>query len=153
MWGGGISCDGASLVPNKPRTGVLVSSFPPHAYAGIHPTLYLFGFWANALNSHSPYLPGFDPGSGLERFEVRCLGLFEKREAAGLGGLWGPASRPAGIRTLGLVVGFPSFWAPDLPLTGRPRNISISRPPSKGSLVSDPPERPARDPRRQGCWV
>ena len=29
-------------------------SFPPPAYAGIHPTLYLFGFRADALNSHSP---------------------------------------------------------------------------------------------------
>ena len=39
-------------------------SFPPPAYAGIHPTLHLFGFRANALNSHfSSYLPGFDPGS------------------------------------------------------------------------------------------
>ena len=28
-------------------------SFPPPAYAGIHPTLYLFGFRADALNSHS----------------------------------------------------------------------------------------------------
>ena len=44
-------------------------SFPAPAYAGIRPTLHLFGFRANDLNSHSPpYLPGFDPGSGLERF-------------------------------------------------------------------------------------
>ena len=46
-------------------------SFPPPAYAGIHPTLYLFGFRANALNSHfSSYLPGFDPGSFLEISEA-----------------------------------------------------------------------------------
>ena len=46
-------------------------SFPPPAYAGIHPTLYLFGFRADALNSHSsPYLPGFDPRSCLERFDT-----------------------------------------------------------------------------------
>ena len=31
-------------------------SFPPPAYAGIHPTLDLFGFRADALNSHSPPL-------------------------------------------------------------------------------------------------
>ena len=35
----------------------------PTAYAGIHPTLYLFGFRANALNSHSPLLR---LGSGLK---------------------------------------------------------------------------------------
>ena len=46
-------------------------SFPPPAYAGIHPTLYLFGFRADALNSHSPpYLLGFDPRSCLERFDT-----------------------------------------------------------------------------------
>ena len=49
-------------------------SFPPPAYAGIHPTLYLFEFRANALNSHSPpYVSGFDPGSGLERFGAESL--------------------------------------------------------------------------------
>ena len=41
-------------------------SLPPPAYAGIHPTLYLFGFRADALNSHSPpYLPGFDPSASI----------------------------------------------------------------------------------------
>ena len=30
--------------------------FPPPAYAGIHPTLFLFGFRADALNSHFPEL-------------------------------------------------------------------------------------------------
>ena len=56
-------------------------SFPPPAYAGIHPTLYLFGFRANALNSHlSSYLPGFDPGSFLEIRRPR-------RPSAGLQGL------------------------------------------------------------------
>ena len=59
-------------------------SFPLPAYAGIHPTLYLFGFRANALNSHSPpYLPGFDLGSGLERFEGALF------RAAGTSGVFG----------------------------------------------------------------
>ena len=73
-------------------------SFPPPAYAGIHPTLYLFGFRANALNSHSPpYLPGFDPGSGLRCFRAfsglfRGFGAFRPKPFGACGGL-----RPFGI--------------------------------------------------------
>ena len=81
-------------------------SFPPPAYAGIHPTLYLFGFRADALNSHSPpYLPGFDPRSCLERFDTfsgssgkvvgfSCRGLRSSETVRGppgpLGGFRGP---------------------------------------------------------------
>ena len=76
-------------------------SFPPPAYAGIHPTLYLFGFRAYALNSHSPpYLPGFDPRSCLERFDTfsgssgkvvgfSCRGLRSSETVRGPRGLWG----------------------------------------------------------------
>ena len=87
-------------------------SFPPPAYAGIHPTLYLFGFRADALNSHSPpYLPGFDPRSCLERFDTfsgssgkvvgfSCRGLRSSETVRGppgpLGGFRGPL--------------VPSFW-------------------------------------------
>ena len=81
-------------------------SFPPPAYAGIHPTLYLFGFRADALNSHSPpYLLGFDPRSCLERFDTlsgssgkvvgfSCRGLRSSETVRGppgppgLSGLW-----------------------------------------------------------------
>ena len=89
-------------------------SFPPPAYAGIHPTLYLFGFRADALNSHSPpYLPGFDPRSCLERFDTfsgssgkvvgfSCRGLRSSETVRGppgpLGGfrgLWCPRFRGA----------------------------------------------------------
>ena len=81
-------------------------SFPPPAYAGIRPTLYLFGFRADALNSHSPpYLPGFDPRSCLERFDTlsgssgkvvgfSCRGLRSSETVRGppgpLGGFRGP---------------------------------------------------------------
>ena len=81
-------------------------SFPPPAYVGIHPTLYLFGFRADALNSHSPpYLPGFDPRSCLERFDTfsgssgkvvgfSCRGLRSSETVRGppgpLGGFRGP---------------------------------------------------------------
>ena len=81
-------------------------SFPPPAYAGIHPTLYLFGFRADALNSHSPpYLPGFDPRSCFERFDTfskssgkvvgfSCRGLRSSETVRGppgpLGGFRGP---------------------------------------------------------------
>ena len=88
-------------------------SFPPPAYAGIHPTLYLFGFRADALNSHSPpYLPGFDPRSCLERFATlsgssgkvvgfSCRGLRSSETVRGppgppgaFGGLWCPRFPP-----------------------------------------------------------
>ena len=84
-------------------------SFPPPAYAGIHPTLYLFGFRADALNSHSPpYLPGFDPRSCFERFDTfskssgkvvgfSCRGLRSSETVRGPPG-------PLG--------GFRGFWCP-----------------------------------------
>ena len=61
---GGAACLATALflVPQT-KNWCAGFSFPPPAYAGIHPTLYLFGFQANALNSHSPpSLPGFDLG-------------------------------------------------------------------------------------------
>ena len=75
-------------------------SFPPPAYAGIHPTLYLFGFRADALNSHSPpYLPGFDPRSCFERFDTfskssgkvvgSVVAFGAPKPSGGLRGLWG----------------------------------------------------------------
>ena len=79
-------------------------SFPPPAYAGIHPTLYLFGFRADALNSHSPpSLPGFDPRSCLERFDTlsgssgkvvgfSCRGLRSSETVRG------PPGPPGGFR-------------------------------------------------------
>ena len=102
-------------------------SFPPPAYAGIHPTLYLFGFRADALNSHSPpYLPGFDPRSCLERFDTfsgssgkvvgfSCRGLRSSETVRGppgpLGGFRGP------------LVGAP-IWRPPAGLSGRLRGAS-----------------------------
>ena len=93
-------------------------SFPPPAYAGIHPTLYLFGFRADALNSHSPpYLPGFDPRSCLERFDTlsgssgkvvgfSCRGLRSSETVRGPPGFRGPVV-PSGVRD-----GLPGFGAP-----------------------------------------
>ena len=103
-------------------------SFPPPAYAGIHPTLYLFGFRANALNSHSPaYLPGSGLGrfAGLSGADLRApksgpAGTFQA--PSGSGGLRGVQGPPGGgfvVRMLGLVVGFASFGLPALPLPGR----------------------------------
>ena len=94
-------------------------SFPPPAYAGIHPTLYLFGFRADALNSHSPpYLPGFDPRSCLERFDTlsgssgkvvgfSCRGLRSSETVRGppgppgLSGASGALVFVVGLRVLG----------------------------------------------------
>ena len=81
-------------------------SFPPPAYVGIHPTLDLFGFRANALNSHSPLIclalirdlvssasGALREASGSSRLPLRGFG--------GFGAFF--------VRTLGLVVGFASF--------------------------------------------
>ena len=51
-----MSRDGAFSCAQHTKNWCVGFSFPPPAYAGIHPTLYLFGFRANALNSHSPSL-------------------------------------------------------------------------------------------------
>ena len=108
-------------------------SFPPPAYAGIHPTLYLFGFRAHALNSHSPpSLPGCDPGPfwgfflTVQTFEAggafqgRLRGFLGLRPpgASGSSGQLPQASRPlgasGGLRGLGQVwVGFGSGWHPE----------------------------------------
>ena len=103
-------------------------SFPPPAYAGIHPTLYLFGFRADALNSHSPpYLPGFDPRSCLERFDTfsgssgkvvgfSCRGLRSSETVRGppgpLGGFRGPLVPSFSRCTSGFGSGFRVFWPP-----------------------------------------
>ena len=107
-------------------------SFPPPAYAGIHPTLYLFGFRANALNSHSsPYLPGFDPGSGFERFE-------------GLRAIRGPLGA-CGASEACLLWVSRLFGAPALPLA----DPEISAFPGHlGRPGQWPPKRPSRRPRR-----
>ena len=51
--------------------------FPPPAYAGIRPTLFLFGFPADALNSHSSFInngPATDgPSGGLRTSGGRSL--------------------------------------------------------------------------------
>ena len=72
-------------------------SFPPPAYAGIHPTLYLFGFRADALNSHSLALiqglvssasiPFQDLPERLWAFPVVAFGA--PKPSGGLRGLWG----------------------------------------------------------------
>ena len=70
-------------------------SFPPPAYAGIHPTLYLFGFGADALNSHSPpsclvssaSIPFQDLRERLWAFPVVAFGA--PKPSGGLRGLRG----------------------------------------------------------------
>ena len=82
--GGGILCDGASLVPNKPRTGVLVSlSHPLLTQASTQ--LYTF----SGFGLTPAYLPGFDPGAGLERFDRLFRAFREKGGGGDLGGLRG----------------------------------------------------------------
>ena len=159
MGGGGISCDGASLLPNKPRTGVLAQFFPPPAYAGIHPTLNLFGFRANALNSHSPW-------SGLERFEGLLFGAFREKGGCGdleilrASGASGGLLRPPGASEilhkfpepleaclLGLVVGFASFWGSRLTFDWQTQKYQHFQATSRGALASGPQSAPAADPR------
>ena len=123
-------------------------SFPPPAYAGIHPTLYLFGFRADALNSHSPpYLPGFDPRSCLERFDTlsgssgkvvgfSCRGLRSSETVRG----------PPGPRGA-----FGGLWCPRFPagLGGPPGASGVPGPPgaSEGLRASEACL------WRSGCWV
>ena len=100
MWGGGISCDGASRA-QQTKNWCVGFSFPPPAYAGIHPTLYLFGFRADALNSHSSLIclasiqglvssasiPFQDLPERLWAFPVVAFGA--PKPSGGLRGLWG----------------------------------------------------------------
>ena len=114
-------------------------SFPPPAYAGIHPTLYLFGFRADALNSHSPpYLPGFDPRSCLERFDTlsgssgkvvgfSCRGLRSSETVRGppglrgaFGGLWCPRFPPLKLFRVLAGLGEASGAPPAVPLRAPP---------------------------------
>ena len=101
------------LVPNKPRTGVLVSLSHPLLTQASTQLYTFFGFRANPLNSHSP--PSLDlrgppgvqgppgasgsqpPGTSGASGASGCLGF---RMSRGL---------PSRIRMLGLVVGFASF--------------------------------------------
>ena len=72
-----MSRDGAFSRAQQTKNWCVGFSFPPPAYAGIHPTLYLFGFRANALNSHSlPSLPGFDTGSSQVMLSGPFWGFF-----------------------------------------------------------------------------
>ena len=99
-------------------------SFPPPAYAGIHPTLYLFGFRADALNSHSPpYLPclerfdtlsGSSGAGGSLRAPPGCLRGASGRlrgASGGLGGISGALSLFLGL-DVGFGSGFRVFWPP-----------------------------------------
>ena len=132
-------------------------SFPPPAYAGIHPTLYLFGFRADALNSHSPpYLPGFDPRSCLERFDTlsgssgkvvgfSCRGLRSSETVRG------PPGPPGGFRGP-LVPSFRGPWgASGVPpgASGGPRRpVGAS-----GGLRSEGLRASEACLWRSGCWV
>ena len=123
-----MSRDGAFSRAQQTKNWCVGFSFPPPAYAGIHPTLYLFGFRANALNSHSPpSLPGFDPGPGPTRLPSGRSGVSGGQRVSGASvvvglprrlcrppgasaGLRGPPKASGGPETvMGLVVGFASF--------------------------------------------
>ena len=136
--------------------------FPAPAYAGIHPTLYIFGFRANALNSHSPLIClALIRGLVSSASRACCLGLSEKRGGGGdLGegasrGLRGPplASggfwRFGGLFVLGLVAGFASFLGSRLPAWTDLKISDFQATSTKKPGQS--PERPA--PQVQGCWV
>ena len=110
-----MSRDGAFSCAQQTKNWCVGFSFPPPAYAGIHPTLYLFGFRANALNSHSPLLclalidhAFWDLFGAL--FGDDLQGVRGSRAASG--GLQGPPGPPGvseASRTL--IVGFVFFFA------------------------------------------
>ena len=137
-------------------------SFPPPAYAGIHPTLYLFGFRANALNSHSPpYLPGSGLGrfAGLSGADLRApksgpAGTF--RAPSGSGGLRGVQGPPGGLwgfeapcgQDVGFGSGFRVFWAPS------PTPAWQAFPSHfQGGLARSGLMPPQQDAEGQGRWV
>ena len=78
-----MSRDGAFSRAQQTKNWCVGFSFPPPAHAGIHPTLYLFGFRANALNSHSPLL---------------CLALIAGRSGSPPAGASGAFGRLCGLR-------------------------------------------------------
>ena len=129
-------------------------SFPPPAYAGIHPTLHLFGFQANALNSHSPpYLPGFDPGSGLERFggppRGPCFGGLRGPPLPGHW-VWSPYPCLADPEILAFPghLRRPGQWLPERPAADppRPRSLGLG---FLNNLVNH--RKGERSPRRGSC--
>ena len=84
MWGaGGGAAFFATAHLSCPRNQELVfaSFFPPHPYAGIRPTLFLFRFRADALNSHFPFKFYSKERAGPPRAsEQFCLEAFEGSE-------------------------------------------------------------------------
>ena len=139
-------------------------SFPPPAYAGIHPTLYLFGFRADALNSHSPpYLP-----ERLWAFPVVAFGA--PKPSGGLRGLWGAFGGLWCPRFRGAL---PGFGAPLRPLEASrgPLRAPPGWPPSTTPCLANPKFQhfpghlletagqwapratPRKPPQDQGRWV
>ena len=98
--------------------------FPPPAYAGIRPTLFLFGFRADALNSHSSFInngpatdgPSFEPERSLQGLPP-CRGLQRSP-----GACRGPAGPFRGLDShlFGLMPGDPEISAFPSHLQGRP---------------------------------
>ena len=93
-------------------------SFPPPAYAGIHPTLYLFGFRADALNSHSSLICLASIQGLVSSASIPFQDLPER--------LWAFLSWPSELRNrpgaCGASGGFRGLWGPrfrgDLPVLG-----------------------------------
>ena len=129
---GGAACLATALflVPNKPRTGVLVSlSYPLLTQASTQ--LYTFSGFGLTLNSHSPpSLPDFPVSAVCGTF----LGLFpdclETFGASGglqgaSGGLWGPlgglrASGAFGVGVCAFFWGCQALWGASGGLPGPP---------------------------------
>ena len=110
-----------SLVLKKPRIGVFVFFFPPPAYAGIRPTLFLFGFQTDALNSHFS-LNNYPKERPAANTASDCL----RRAGAYLS-----------------VMGFVFFWVCwDLKIQECPGHL-------QGRPGQWPPERPAEDPQHK----
>ena len=119
--------------------------FPPPAYAGSRPTLFLFGFRADALNSHSSFISN-GPAAGAFRGPSD---LNHSRASKGL-----QKSSGAFLAwKLGLVVGFASFLGsqPCLCLAGP----KIAAFPShfQGGLARSAPVPPQQNPQAQIRWV
>ena len=135
-------------------------SFPPPAYAGIHPTLHLFGFRANALNSHfSSYLPGFDPGlqNSLAHPNDNVPATRYSKAAGRTPTMLTPGPiELRGVPTaLGQVfrarAGVPLHRCPDR--SGRPAPLEAQKVLWTSLKVCGVPGSSSEHPFLQGCWV
>ena len=166
-----MSRNGAFSRAQQTKNWCVGFSFPPPAYAGIHPTLYLFGFRANALNFHALLclalirgLVSDDAFGTFWGFRQRLSGRSRPPAASGgSGGLRGPPKPTHWVvsRFFGLL----AMPAASAGLQGPPGASGLGglRGPRGASaglqvwyqhfqVAWGPQAPPQQTPQAQGCW-